>query len=142
MPNLPTRPSKNLAWFELACKDGTPYPEKWRSSRALKLGVVFEIIRAAFGNKPIVVLSGYRTPSWNRKIGGARNSQHVEGRALDLRPPNGVNPKAFYEVIKQFALETDIRGIGLYKTFVHVDIRPQTHLTVWKGSGVKDSLNI
>jgi len=134
------RPSRHLTWSEFACKDGTEYPEIWRSNRALKLGIVFELIRAAFGNKPITVLSAYRTPEHNRAVGGARNSQHLEGRALDLRPPIGIKVTDFYRVIKALAPDTDIRGIGLYPTFVHVDIRPQTHMTYWRGFGVKDSL--
>lgn len=124
----------------MACKDGTPYPEIWRSNRALKLGIAFEIIRQAIGDRPITVLSAYRTPEHNRKIGGARNSQHLQGRALDLRPPFGIKVSDFYRIIKAIAPDTDIRGIGLYPTFVHIDIRPQTRIVYWKGSGVKDSL--
>ncbi len=133
-------PSKHLTWKELACKDGTPYPEIWKTTRAVKLAAAFEMIRETFGDKPITVLSAYRTPEWNRKIGGARNSQHMEGRALDLRPPNGTKVYDFYRVIKAIAPDCGIKGIGLYKTFVHIDIRPTTNTAYWKGTGVKDSL--
>jgi uncharacterized protein YcbK (DUF882 family) len=133
-------PSKHLSWKELACKDGTPYPEIWRTNRAVKLSAVFEMIRSAFGDKPITVLSAYRTSIHNRSIGGARNSQHLEGRALDLKPPNGITPFNFYRVIKALAPDCGIKGIGLYKTFVHIDIRPTTNTAYWKGTGVKDSL--
>lgn len=133
-------PSKNLTWKELACKDGTEYPEKWRQDRAIKLALVFETIRSVW-NRPIQILSAYRSPSWNRKIGGARFSQHMQGRALDLHPPNGVEVKEFYDTIKEFAGELGIGGLGLYKTFVHVDIRPTDKLVTWRGSGAKDSAN-
>ena len=133
-------PSEHLTWNELACKDGTPYPEKWKFSRAMRLAEAFEIVRSAFGDKPITILSAYRTPSHNKKVGGARNSQHVEGRALDLKPPNGYSVAQFYKVIKAIAPDCGINGIGLYKTFVHIDIRPTEHVAYWKGSGVKDSL--
>ena len=33
---------------------------------------------------PIYVSSGYRSPDLNAAIGGAKRSQHMEGRALDL----------------------------------------------------------
>lgn len=44
---------------------------------------VFQPLRDAFGC-PIYVSSGYRGPELNRAIGGAKRSQHMEGRALDL----------------------------------------------------------
>ena len=44
---------------------------------------VFQPLREAFGC-PIYVSSGYRHPDLNRAIGGAKRSQHMEGRALDL----------------------------------------------------------
>jgi len=132
-------PSTNLSWKELACKDGSPYPEQWRTSRAIALSSVFELIRSECGHKPITILSAYRSESWNKKIGGARFSQHKEGRALDLRPPKGMSVDKFHWLIKDLARITSIRGIGKYKTFVHVDIRPSDRLVVWSGSGVKDS---
>lgn len=131
-------PSKHLSWKELRCKDGTEYPEKWRKDRAVKLAFVFETIRSVW-NRPIKIDSAYRTESWNRKIGGARFSQHTQGRALDLRPPDGVTLNEFYNTIKEFATELGIGGLGKYKTFVHVDIRPSDKLVVWSGTGVKDS---
>ncbi len=131
-------PSKHLSWNELKCKDGTEYPIKWRTSRALELAEIFELIRSECGNNPIEILSAYRSESWNRKIGGARFSQHVQGRALDLRPPTGFNVNSFYNLIKGLVNITTIRGIGKYKTFVHVDIRPSDKLVVWNGAGVKD----
>ena len=75
-------PSEHLAWSELACKDGTPYPAQWRETRAVALSAVFEALRAAVG-QPLSILSAYRTQAHNRVVGGARASQHVEGRALD-----------------------------------------------------------
>ena len=44
---------------------------------------VFQPCRDHFG-VPIYVSSGYRCPELNRAIGGAKRSQHMEGRALDL----------------------------------------------------------
>lgn len=132
-------PSDHLSWVELACKDGTPYPDEFRTDgRAFRLATVFEGIRVIW-NKPLVINSAYRTPEWNQKIGGARNSQHVLGRALDIQPPTGVSLREFYNVIRQSADMLGIHGLGLYKTFVHVDIRPTSRLVVWSGNGIKDS---
>jgi len=129
--------SKNISWSELKCKDGTPYPEKWED-RGRRLAELFEDIRNLTGNFPIEVYSAYRTEEWNRKIKGARNSQHKLGRALDLHHSVLTNNE-FYEIIWTNREELRIRGLGRYKTFIHVDIRPSDKIVVWLGSGVKDS---
>jgi len=136
---MTTGPSPHLTWKELACKDGTIYPDEFIvDNRVYALSNVFEAIRDMYG-KPIEILSAYRTPSHNRKIGGARNSQHVLGRALDLKPPKGVTLERFYDDIRDNAAKLGLGGIGKYKTFVHVDIRQSPKLAVWFGTGIKDS---
>lgn len=106
----------------------------WRKDRAKQLAIEFERVRAAVG-LPLKVLSAYRTEPWNKKVGGAKNSQHIQGRALDLRPPKGWTVDRLYKVIREIAHlpESQIRGLGKYPTFVHMDIRPGDKLTVWQG---------
>lgn len=132
-----TGPSKHLSWAELACKDGTPYPREW-ADRAAVLAAEFEAVRAVCG-QPLVVLSAFRTAEHNRAIGGARNSQHVQGRALDVKPPKGWTVARLYDVIRSRAgmAASAINGIGIYGGFVHFDIRPlraDGRLTVWRGT--------
>ena len=131
-------PTPHLSWKELACHDGTIYPNEWRSTRAVQLAEVFEMIRSYCENKPITVLSAYRTPSYNASVGGAKNSQHIQGRAIDLRPPAHMSLNEFYSVIRTLAKTSQIGGIGKYKTFVHVDVRPKPngHIALWYGAGV------
>jgi len=131
----PDGPSEHLTWKELACKDGTPYPINWRSTRAVALAREFEEVRRLCGGKPITILSAYRTPLYNAKIGGARLSQHKNGFALDMRPPAGMPVSVFHMRILQYAKtpESKIRGLGLYSTFVHMDIRPAPRLVRWTG---------
>jgi uncharacterized protein YcbK (DUF882 family) len=132
-------PSTNLSWLELGCKDGTPYPEEYiMEGRAFQLALAFEDIRALCGNKPIIIYSAYRTPEWNKKVGGAKLSQHVEGRALDLHHTVMKNDE-FYEAINKVAWELGIRGIGRYRNFVHIDIRPSDKMVAWSGAGKKES---
>ena len=135
------KPSPHLSWAELACKDGHAYPHEWRSNRAIQLAEIFEIIRAECGGKPIKVLSAYRSPEHNRKIGGARHSQHMQGRALDLRPPKGMTAKKMYNIIKELSKTfKSIGGIGRYRNFVHVDIRPRKadRVAMWRSDALKD----
>ena len=60
---------------EFQCKDGS---EEFLI--ADKLIDTLEAIRNHF-NEPVTINSGYRTPSWNSKIGGAPNSYHCKGMA-------------------------------------------------------------
>ena len=123
-----TGPSPHLSWSELACRDRirTPYPLDYRATRAVELAAAFEALRAAVG-LPLVVLSAYRTPAHNRAVGGAPNSQHVHGRALDLAPPDGWSPIALLAVAQDIPA---IRGLGLYDSFIHIDVRPAPRV-VW-----------
>jgi hypothetical protein len=124
-------PSRNLSWKELACKDGTPYPKEFiLDGTAGKLSNVFEGIRSLCGSKPIFIVSAYRTPSWNRRIGGVKNSQHIKGRALDLRH-SVLNNDDFHRLIRTSARALGVVGLGKYKTFVHIDIRPSNRLAQW-----------
>jgi hypothetical protein len=42
-----------------------------------------EPLRAKLG-RPLVILSGYRPPWLNEMVGGARDSEHMDGRAADI----------------------------------------------------------
>lgn len=127
-------PSPHLSWSELACNDGTPYPHEWWVTRALPLSAEFEEIRRRCGDRPILVSSAYRTQAYNSRVGGASRSQHPEGRALDLTPGPGLGLIRLYEQAYAVAVERKvIRGIALYPSFVHIDIRPSVRLVQWGG---------
>lgn len=130
-----THCSMNLTWAELACKDAarTPYPQEWRSTRAVALAEMFEAVRAELGDKPIRIGSAYRTPEHNRVVRGARLSQHVQGRALDLYPPTGTTVGELHAAALRVARRTgsSLRGLGRYASFVHIDTRPSDALITW-----------
>ena len=130
-------PSPHLSWRELRCGSGVEYPVEWRRDRAVALAWVFESIRVACGHVPIVVTSGYRTSQHNAAVAGARHSQHIEGRALDLQPPVGLTTEEFYRLIRGLATEgSAIKGIGVYRGHVHIDVRPSARLVVWRARGM------
>ena len=88
---------------------------------------VLEDIRTHF-NKPVIVNSGYRTPEYNTKIGGVKNSQHTKGTAADIK----VSSIPAREVQKYLKHKyPDKYGIGSYSTFTHIDIRDKK--ARWRG---------
>lgn len=124
-------PSLHLAWEELACRDGAPYPVDYREDGRLAVLVAeFEALRAACG--PLLVNSAYRTPAWNTRVGGKPNSQHLYGRALDLVPVR-CSLMELYAAARRRSVEGAIRGIGRYRNFLHIDTRPSDRLVEWEG---------
>ncbi len=49
-----------------------------------KLVKALERLRSLIGDRPIIVHSGYRSPAYNQKVGGAKHSQHIHGKAADI----------------------------------------------------------
>lgn len=114
--------SENFRVREFACNDGSDPVFICRT-----LPFVLQKVRDHF-KKPVTINSGYRTPAYNKKVGGAEQSQHLYGRAADITV-QGVNPQEVYDYV--CALLPESGGIGLYATFVHVDTR--TDKSRWKG---------
>ena len=64
-------------------------------------------VRSFYG-KPIYVNSGFRCESLNRVIGGAKNSQHLEGKAADITTGNPKDNKKLWDIIRFLHQEGDI----------------------------------
>ena len=141
-PNL-THVSPHLRWTELACRDAkrTPYPSEWRD-RAVLLATEFEALRARCGGVPLVILSAFRTPAHNARVGGAAKSYHVQGLALDLQTRAGWSVDEFFAIVRDQARArgprgerlSAIRGLGKYPWGVHVDLRPGDKFVIWHGT--------
>ena len=98
------------------------------------LTVVLQCIREHFG-KPVTITSGYRTAAHNAAVGGAKSSQHLLGRAADIRV-QGVSVEAVAAYAE--SLMPDWGGIGRYPVkagrttgWVHVDTRADK--ARWRG---------
>jgi len=115
--------SKNFSLTEFASKDGaeTP-PEVLENLR--KLAQNLEVIRAHFGNKPIKINSGYRSPAHNKKVNGKSGSLHMTGKAADF-VITGFTPKQIAAELEKLIAAKKISqgGIGIYPNFTHYDIR-------------------
>ena len=114
--------AENFRVREFACKDGSD-PVFIHTD----LADVLQKLRNHY-KKAVVVVSGYRTPSYNKKCGGATYSQHLYGMAADVKI-SGVTP----EEVAQYAetILKDSGGIGIYSTFTHIDVRKTK--SRWRG---------
>lgn len=86
---------------------------KLDSNLLLRLEGLREKIR-----EPIIVNSGYRCSKHNWQVGGEEKSYHLQGLAVDIRV-YGYSP----EKLAQIGESLGFTGIGIYKNFVHLDLR-------------------
>lgn len=84
-----------------------------------KLAEVLDDLREHFG-QPVIVTSGCRCVKHNKSVGGAKKSQHLTGRGADIKVKN-IKPLYVFNYLNVTHL--DEFGIGLYKSWVHIDTR-------------------
>lgn len=138
------RISEHFTIEEFDCHDGTRVPTAAWTALGRWAAEWGEPMRREFG--ACTVLSGYRTPTYNRSVGGASGSYHLnyrtadgarKGIAADLRFARG-NVQDWY---RWAIAERDRRprlgragvgGIGFYpgQRFVHLDTGPRRG---WRG---------
>ena len=114
--------TSNFSKSEFDCKDGSEMPNDVFKNITV-LAENMQVLREEIA-VPITLTNGYRSVSHNKKVGGAKNSQHLFGLACDMQV-KGMTPKEVADVIERLIKEGKMKqgGIGLYKTFVHYDIR-------------------
>ena len=78
--------------------DNTP-TEKAVENMTRLINIVLDPLREAYG-EAITVNSGYRSPALNKAVGGAKNSQHMTGEAVDITVGNKEGNKWLFEYIK------------------------------------------
>lgn len=106
--------SSNFRVREFRCKDDTD-PIFVDSD----LVDILQKVRDHFG-KAVTITSAFRTASHNKKVGGATYSQHLYGKAADIKV-SGVAPSVVADYVETLMPGTG--GIGRYSTFTHVDVR-------------------
>ncbi len=118
-----SRLSSHFALTEFACKDGTQVPKAAVPALTRLCSEVLEPLRERFG--PCTVMSGYRHSAYNRRIGGAKFSQHIYDLhpgsvAADLTFARG-RPSEWADAAEPLCANG---GLGRYPGFLHVDNRP------------------
>lgn len=114
--------TKNLNIDEFKSNDGAVMPPDV-AKNIQELAKNLQVIRDYF-NLPMEITSGWRSPAHNAKIGGAKNSQHIYGRAADFKI-KGKSPMEIAKAIEQLITLGRIKqgGVGIYPTWIHYDIR-------------------
>jgi N-acetylmuramoyl-L-alanine amidase len=93
---------------------------------------IVDDLRQSFG-KPCRILSSYRSPDYNRAVGGVPLSQHRNFTALDIAF-DGVSPKQVYDRLLEWRRAGKfVGGLGIYPSsgFVHIDTRGSN--ATWSG---------
>ena len=114
--------TKNFNLEEFACKDGTAVPERFYDN-CKELAENLQVLRDSLG-VPLVVLSGFRTVTHNKKIGGAPASFHLTASAADIKA-SIIPAYEIYMRILKLMEEGKMKkgGLKCYPTWVHYDIR-------------------
>ena len=102
-------------WLEVLRERASPDPSKGR-------GV------------PIIINSGYRSPQLNRKIGGAANSNHLTGCAVDIRTSGMEQAICYAAIVINYAKESqhDFDELLIEKNrygavWIHFAVRPSNN---------------
>jgi uncharacterized protein YcbK (DUF882 family) len=130
------RLSTHFTVEEFDCRDGTKVQRREYESLKVLCRLYLEPLRKRYGR--VKINSGYRTRTYNRKIGGASRSFHVypehdgNDQAADITCQKGT-PRQWHRTLS--ILRRTKRGgrggLGLYKNFVHVDLRD--YKADWRG---------
>jgi uncharacterized protein YcbK (DUF882 family) len=100
----------------------------WRTDEPIKMDpwlfdILWELYREVGSNEPVNIISAYRSPATNgmlrrRSSGVSEHSQHMLGRAMDIRLPDVDTAR-----LRAAAMRLQYGGVGYYNSsaFVHID---------------------
>lgn len=149
--SLELSPHLRLNQFPSKQAGGMPKYLVLRESLLLKLELLLEHVNASgIPTDSLTVMSGFRTPGYNRAIGNGQHSRHIYGGAadvyIDVAPRDGImddlngdgaldyrDAQHLYRLADEFFGRTEHRslrgGLGVYRStpahgpFLHVDAR-------------------
>jgi uncharacterized protein YcbK (DUF882 family) len=121
--------SKNFSRWEFECHGEDCCDHSAPISERLIEGL--QILRTKVGIG-LDINCGFRCKKHNATIGGAApNSKHTLGEAADIHKPSAFTPKELAAIAATIPCFRD-GGIGVYDTFIHVDVR-KTGKARWSG---------
>jgi len=98
--------------------DNTPTPETIKNIQAL-VDNTLQPVRDLYG-KVIHINSGYRCPALNKAIGGAVNSQHLEGKAADITTGSPSTNKVLFDLILKSNIPFDQLIDESFYKWIHI----------------------
>lgn len=118
-------PYKYFTPVEVACKGTGLVPIHSANFRYTMERL--DLLRELDGN-PMFLTSMYRSPQWNKQVGGGPRSYHMQGMAADI-----VLGGRSHERLARMAADIGFNGIGEYPKngFIHIDTRVRS--ATWKG---------
>ena len=92
----------------------------------MNIGFMVRLVTARdLAGCPFIVNSAFRSKEYELRKKRSGNSMHCQGRAVDLSCKDS---STRYRIIKA-ALQAGFHGIGIGRTFIHLDDRDT--LTIW-----------
>lgn len=119
---------KNFTLDEITLGRRIPNQLLWNILPTIK---VLQELRNWYG-KPIIITSSYRSPSYNKLVGGSKASLHLQFNALDFTVKEREDLKKLFlqldrwdkDYYFKFLPKAGSMGIGFYKDrFIHLDTR-------------------
>jgi uncharacterized protein YcbK (DUF882 family) len=113
--------TKNFSLEEFECKCGCKMPE-FVKKNVTELAENLQVLRNLVGRLDLT--NAYRCKRHNADVGGSTNSQHLVGKAADVKSKT-IKPKEMAQIVDDLMKNEsfELGGVGIYNTFTHVDIR-------------------
>lgn len=110
--------TKNFRWEELLIHQ-TEIPSYQVLLNLYLTADRLQTYRNIYFNAPITITSGWRGKNYNKSIGGATNSYHIKGMALDFLV-EGFSPSQVQGILDPI----HYGGMELASGWTHIDTRP------------------
>lgn len=118
----PIIPDGHFLWYE-ATHNGVRLPQqKSHVENIIALAKRLEDVRSRLGGFPLTITSWYRPEPWNTWAGGASQSRHKPGQAVDILHSSGISGREMAAKLQDWS-----GGMGIYTHYpnlLHLDIRP------------------
>lgn len=113
--------TKNFNISEFECNCGCSMPD-FVKKNVIELAENLQVLRDAVGK--LNLTNAYRCKDHNAYVGGAVNSQHLKGKAADVKSST-MSPSEIAVTVDDLMKSEKFKlgGVGIYNTFTHVDIR-------------------